>query len=474
MFSFLLAILLCAQQTRGRLEDTLQVVKLPALHLLDEVETEQEESTRVEVDFDLITQAAESGQHISMHINRNMIVESGDMDVLRHEAGELTGPPSIGDGPQTARFGQSGVIMRGFAAEVYKSGKGNSESAIPNVNGRMSISMEEGGHVSGFVDAEGSRYELAYDDDSQAYRMTLRKDAPPCAGDNAVSNSTDDRLLAMLPDTVRFNPHPRLAASEELKIAYFYECVDGSPYTSRITNVMNSVKGGALDDTLDRDHGLWSGPVTVEYCIGGVWPSANRNINTAINNIRNWFVSSQGNTWRNNNGVDIGVWLLDVNQYAGVAAGIPNFFQGTSWVRNAGDRTRSFAAVDPDSAISYHTLAHEIGHLMGFRHNRLADPNDWNNVNHGGAYFPGGINNNGDRRCFQTIMAYTSVCTEAYQNSPGPSSFSHRGRIGYFSRNSLYPDMYDFFRSGGNPVFTTQVDTYPHIRNSLDEIAKYA
>jgi hypothetical protein len=117
-------------------------------------------------------------------------------------------------------------------------------------------------------------------------------------------------------------------------------------------------------------------------------------------------------TWRNQYAADVVVLIVNDNTLCGQASTI------------LADATHAFAAVYYDCATGNYSLAHEIGHLQGVRHDRVDDPNSTN----GAQYVHGYIEPN---QQWRTIMAVPQDCGVAPFYCP---------RVQYWSNpNVIYP-----------------------------------
>lgn len=469
------ALLLCGATWANRAEP-LKVVRLHPNYLLDEVDNVDEESSRVDIDATVFAQALATHQKISIDLNADLAVDSEETESFFQQAGELTGPESPFEGPTTARFGSNMSVLRSRVSTVHATGRGRSAYGTPGDNGNIELAMDTDGHISGFMDVEGRRYEISYDEETQSHRVKIDKREQACETPDYEPESESHAELLSLPAEVRENPSPRLANANEFRIGIVFDCPGGS-YSSKETTAYNSiVVGGSISQSFGTSS-LWTGPVYSSYCLNGAWSSSTSSA-TAVTNVRNYLVGTSGNNWRTNANLDLVIYFTELSGSCGRVYSVPNWFNAGTSGRNTfnasapGNNRANVAAVVDVDCVNGFTPQHELGHLMGFRHNRYEDTNHYSHVNHGGGIFV--TNSDGvSGTCSNTVMSYSSVCTD----SRTPGSRTYLGRSFRFSDNVANPyaipgTMHYDRTAAGN--WHAYCDCGRFTARVIDEIAKYA
>ncbi|MFA6541037.1 MAG: zinc-dependent metalloprotease [Bacteroidota bacterium] len=144
---------------------------------------------------------------------------------------------------------------------------------------------------------------------------------------------------------------------------------------------------------------------------------------------------------RNENSADICFLLVNTDEVTGIA-----WLLGSSPIPSL-----AFGVAKYDYVRDNRTLAHEIGHIEGGKHDRITDPSS--GYNHGYRYKPG---------AWRTIMAYDSVNSQGYP-------------IGYYTRLNFWSNPNKDYPAGsGVPRGTTTYeDNSRRLTETRSTVANY-
>jgi peptidyl-Asp metalloendopeptidase len=278
-----------------------------------------------------------------------------------------------------------------------------------------STMVVDGNDVTGTVRHKGKLYQVrAGENGTQIVTEvdeSVLKDHPP-GGDHAAALSTPDVVPSIAASTIKPRPIALTTSPPPPPSNMINLLVAWTPAAAAAAGNIDSLIQLAIDETNQayRNSGVGS-VISVNVVVkGGVNYVESGNMQTDLDRFR---IKTDGimdeiHTWRDQYKADAAMLLISSSQYCGIASNI-NVTADSA-----------FAVTAQSCATGYYSFGHELGHLIGLRHDPAMDSST--------SPYPYGHGLVNTGSAWRTIMAYNNACASAGVNCT---------RIQYFASPSI-------------------------------------